>query len=119
MSNFLIVGTAGADAVIGTEDAGYSAIGTIIDAERKDGSKQLLIPDRYGNTVAIVYFDFQNKCTINVIFDSTVTLPDIGDALSLCGLTDVLVDNIGLKWATEKEKMVTIEATRFANLTVS
>jgi len=119
MSNYLLVGTAGANVVMGTEDIGYSAIGTIVQGNRKDGAEKVFIKDRYGNTVAVIYFDYKNQCSIDVIFDSTVTLPSIGDALSLANLTDVLCDTITLKWENDKEKMVTIEATRFANLATS
>jgi len=119
MSNYLLVGTSGANAVVGTADAGYNAIGTIVSAERKDSSDQLELKDRYGNVVVVIYFNYKNECTIDVIFDSTVSLPAIGDALSVCGLTIVLVDTITLKWEQGKEKMVTIKATRRANLVTS
>jgi hypothetical protein len=112
MSNYLIVGTAGANIVMGTADIGYTAIGTIISGGNDREGSQLVIPDRYGNEVAVVYFNLKNKCTIDVIFDSTVILPALGDALSLMNLTNVLCDKVSLKWANDKEKMVTIEATK-------
>ena len=119
MSNYLLKGTAGANAVIGTADAGYSAIGTIISAERKNGSKVLEIEDRYGNVVVVIYFDYRGECSIDVIFDSTVTLPVQGDAISLCGVTNALCMETTLKWDNKREKMVNIKATLFANLALS
>ncbi len=119
MSTFLIVGTAGANVDFGTENAEYSAIGTIVSAERNDTGDKLELKDRNGNVFCVIYFNDKNECTIDVIFDSTVTLPIRGDALSLCGLTDVLCDSIKHKWENEKERMVTITATRYENVTVS
>lgn len=119
MSNYLIVGTAGADIAMGTTDMGYSAIGTIVSGDRKDSGDILEIKDRYGNVVAKVYFNDKNECSLDAIFDSTVDLPVRGDAISLAGLTDVLVEEITLKWEQSKEKMVNIKGVKNALLALS
>lgn len=119
MSNFLIVGTAGANFEFGTDGAGYTAIGTIVDAKRSDDGDKLELKDRKGAVFVVIYFNDKNECSINVIFDSTVDLPVRGDALSLCELTDVLCDKIEHVWSNEKERMVTITATRYDGLAVS
>jgi hypothetical protein len=119
MSNYLLVGTAGANVDYGTEGAGYLAIGTIVSAERNDTGDKLEIKDRYGNVVAVIYFNNKGECSIDVIFDSTVTLPTRGAVLSLCGLTDVLCDSIKHKWENDKERMITIAATYYAGVTPS
>lgn len=119
LGNYLIVGTAGADNILGTEDMGYSAIGTIVSGGDKETSDKLEIKDRYGNVVAVIYFNDKHECTIEVIFDSTVTLPGIGDTISVAGLVNVIVDSIEKKWEQAKEKMVSIAATMYPLVTIS
>lgn len=115
-SNYLIKGTATAPE-FSTDGAGYTGIGVIVSADRKDGSDKLEIKDRQGNVVIVVYFNKKNECSIDVIFSSTTTLPVIGDFLSLCGLTNVLCDEINHKWENEKERMLNLKATRYEYLT--
>ena len=117
MSNFLIVGSAGAGVEMGTDGVGYTAIGTIVGANRSDEGDILELKDRKGSVFAVIYFNDKNECSIDVIFDSTVTIPVRGDALDLCGLVDVLCKTIRHVWANEKERMLTIEATRYSGVT--
>src|SRR4051812_47154333 len=98
MSNYLIVGTGGANVEMGTTGAGYSGIGTIISADREDGGEELELKNRYGNTFAIIFFNDRDECSIDVIFKSDLTIPVRGDSLSLCGLTGVLCKKITHKW---------------------
>lgn len=113
--NYLIVGTG--DIGFGTDSAGYTGIGVIISATRKDGGDKLEIKDRQGNVFIVVYFNAKNECEIEVLFDEETTIPERGDALSLCGLTNVLCDDIEHKWSAGAERKFTIRGTRYAHLT--
>jgi hypothetical protein len=113
-SSYLIVGSA--DIEFSTDGAGYTAIGIIVSASRKDGGDKLEIKDRKGNVVAAVYFNAKNECEIDVIFETDTVLPTRGALLSLCGLTNVICDEIDHKWEQEKERMITIRGTRYEAL---
>ena len=52
-----------------------------------------------------------------MIFDSSTSIPARGDALDICGLSNVRVDEVDHKWENEKERMLTIRGTRYAHLT--
>lgn len=115
-NTYLIVGDDNIE--FGTDGAEYTGIGTIVGADREDGGDKLEIKNRKGNVFAVVYFNDQNQCSFDAIFDSSVDIPVRGDAIDLCGLTDVLVDKIKHKWQEGKERMLTIDATRYEALTV-
>ncbi len=118
-SSYLIVGADGADFELGTESAEYTGIGTIVSASRKDGGEELKLKDRLGNTFVVIFFDDNNECQIDAIFDSGVTPPVRGDNIDLCGVTDALVMTIEHKWDNAKERMLTITAVAFPNVDVS
>lgn len=113
---FLIKGTAGANITFGTGDVGYTAIGTIVSATKKLGGDKLEIKGRQGGVIIVIYFNEKNECEIQVIFDSEATLPERGDALSVCGLTNVLCDEVETKWENERETMLNIRGTRYENV---
>lgn len=117
--NYLIVGTAGADIEFGTGEVGYTAIGTIVSGGHDHGGDKLEIKGRQGGVIAVVYFNDKDECEIEVIFDSSASLPERGDSLSLCGLANVLCDGWKKAWENEKECMLTIRATRYDNLAVA
>ena len=117
--NYLIVGTAGADIEFGTTGAEYTGIGTIVSASNKLGGDKLEIKGRDGGVIIVIYFNEKNECEIEVIFDSGNTIPERGDAIDLCGITDPLVDEVEHVWANEKERMLKIRATRYENLTLA
>lgn len=119
MSTFLIVGTAGEDFEFGTDGVGYTGIGTIVSGGRDDTGDKLELRDRKGAVFVVIYFNDKNECTIDVIFDSTVTIPERGDALSLCGLTSVLCDRVQHKWENQRERMLTITGTKYSGLTLA
>lgn len=114
-TNYLVVGSD--DIEFSSDGAGYTGIGVIVNASRKDGGDKLELKDRQGNVFAVVYFNDKNECEFESIFDSSVTIPVRGDAISVCGKTNVLVDEIEHKWENEKERMLTIRGTRYAHLT--
>jgi hypothetical protein len=111
--NYLIVGAGGANVHFGTGTVGYTGIGVIVSSDRQDGGDKLELKDRQGNVFAVIYFNANNQCSIDVIFDSTVDIPERGDAIDVCGLVGVLVDDVKHKWEREKERMLTITGTRY------
>jgi hypothetical protein len=117
--NYIIVGTAGADIEYGAETIDYADIGTLISGGQDHGARKLEIKDSYGNVVAVVYFDNQDKCTVEVIFDSTATYPEPGDIVSIFGIATCLVDSWKKEWGNEKEVMITINATFYFLLATS
>lgn len=115
-SSFKVVGDS--DIEFGTDGVGYTGIGVIVDADRKDGGDKVEIRDRKGNVIAVVYFNDKSECEINVLFETGVTIPARGDDIDICGLIDVLVDEVQHKWANDKERMLGIRGTKYANIAV-
>ncbi len=116
-NNYLVIGSGNPE--FGTDGVGYTAIGVITGAERDDSGDKLELKDRQGNVIAVIYYNDKNECSIDVIFDADATLPVRGDAINVCGLTGVLVDSLTHKWENEKNRMLSIKGTRYANLTLS
>lgn len=116
MPNYTVVGDD--DVEFGTAGVGYSAIGVIVSASRKEGGDKLEIKDREGRVYVVIYFNDKDECEIEVIFETGVTVPSRGDAIDVCGVVDVLVDEIEHVWENEKERMLKIRGTKYAGITV-
>jgi hypothetical protein len=114
--NYTIVGDQ--DIEFGTDGVGYTAIGVIVSASRKLGGDKLEIKDREGNVYAVVYFNEKNECEIEAIFDAGVTIPDRGAAIDVCGVIDVLVDEVEHVWENEKERMLKIRGIKYSRISV-
>lgn len=112
---YRIVGTgSGAGNIeFGSTGAGYTAVGQVQSASRKDGGEKLELKTRKGNTFCVIYFNAKGECSIKAIFDSTFALPVRGDAIDLCGVSGVLVEDISHDWASGKERGITINATKY------
>lgn len=115
--NYTVVGDD--DVEFSSDGAGYTAIGVIVSATRKLGGDKLEIKDRQGNVYAVVYFNEKNECEIEVIFETGVSVPERGDAIDVCGVTDVLVDEVEHMWENEKERMLKIRGTKYNQITVA
>jgi hypothetical protein len=96
-----------------------TALGICTSASKKAGGEITKIKDEDGNTTSVVYFDDQDGVEFEFINQTGVDIPARGDAMSVCGLTDVLCDESEIKWTQGKEQMVSVKGTFYEYLTLS
>lgn len=112
---YRVVGTtSGAgDIEFGTTGAGYFSVGEIQSASLKQGGEKLELKSRNGNTFCVIYFNSKGECSITAIWDNDYADPARGDAISLCGLANVLVEDVTHNWSAGKERSITINAIKY------
>lgn len=118
-NNFVVKGTAGANIDWGTDTVAYTGIGIIISATQKLTGKTLELADRQGNTNIVIFFDDKKEYSIDVIVDTSITPPVRGDAVTIAGRSGILVHDVEKKWENEKECMLTITGTFYAQLALA
>lgn len=92
-----------------------ASLGKVQSSTKKTGSDKVELLDENGEVFTVVYFNTKNECQFEAIFLSSVTLPVIGDAISIGGVAACIVDTIEEKWDNKNAKMFTITATKYAN----
>lgn len=98
----------------GSGSAGGS--GKVQSSTRKLGTDKVELVDENGEVFSVVYFNAKNECEFEAILLSAVTLPAIGDTITIGGIALCLVDSIEEKWTNNNAKMFTIRATKYANI---
>jgi hypothetical protein len=106
-SNTVVFGTAGL----------VTGYGTIVSCKRKHGGDKLELKDEEGRVFCVIYFNDKDECEFTAIFKTDVTLPARGDALSIASLANCRLDDFDIEWQNEKERMLTIRATRYPGVT--
>lgn len=120
-NTYRIVGTSdgAADVEFGTDGVGYTTVGQVQSGSQKISGDKLELKTRKGNTFCVIYFNETGECQIEAIWDNDYADPARGDAIDLCGLTSVLVEDIEHKWAVGKERSISITARKYAAVTVA
>jgi hypothetical protein len=95
----------------GTGDAGGS--GKVQSASRRIGGEKVELKDENGETFCVVYFDDKDQCEFTAIVLSG-NPPARGDAISIGGVSNCLVDEAELNWQNNNAKMMTVRATKYA-----
>ena len=94
---------------------GVGNLGKIQSGTKKLGGDKVELLDENGEVFCVIYFNDKNECEFEAIFLSSVTLPARGDAITIAGVVNALVDDIEEKWVNNNAKMFTIRATKYAN----
>lgn len=92
-----------------------ASLGKVQSSTKKTGSDKVELLDENGEVFTVVYFNEKKECQFEAIFQSSVTLPAIGDTITIGGVATCLVDSIEEKWDNKNAKMFTITATKYAN----
>lgn len=104
----------GQDVVWGTTTAGTLANqGKILSISKKKGSKMTEQEDEDGETYSVIFFDQTTEGTIEVLAKPTATVPDPGDAISVLGVTDMLVLDAEEKWAAGQTKKISMTVKKW------
>lgn len=98
----------------GSGDA--AGLGVVQSASTKLGGEKVELYDEDGDTFCVIYFDDKDECEFEAIMQSSVTLPDRGDTISIGGVVAALVDDVELRWANRDAQRVMIRATKYRNL---
>ena len=98
----------GQEVVWGTSAAGTLSHGKILSADKKNGSKMAEQEDEDGETYSVIFYDQTTEATIEVLCNTSATLPEPGDALTVVGVTDMLVIDAAFKWAAGQTKKLSL-----------
>jgi hypothetical protein len=90
--------------------------GKIQTASRKHGGEKVELKDENGETFCVIYFDDKDGCEFKAIFQSNIVLPTRGDLISIGGVVNALVDDFDVDWENTNAKMLTLRATKYANI---
>jgi secreted protein with Ig-like and vWFA domain len=96
----------GADVVWGSSTAGTLSHGKILSADKKSGSKLFEQEDEDGETYAPIFYDQTTEISVEILANAAAALPDPGDALTVVGVTDALVIDATMKWASGQTKKI-------------
>lgn len=109
MPNYTIIGSN--QVKFGTKDL-VTGFGTILSCKRKRGGDKVELKDEEGRVFCVIYFNDKDECEFNAIFSTDVDLPERGDTVTIAGIA-CLVDDFDVAWENEKERQLTIRATRY------
>lgn len=97
----------------GASTGGPSGFGKIQSASRKHGGEKVELKDDNGETFCVIYFDDKDACEFKAILQGSVNPPARGDAITIGGVANALVDDFDIDWENTTAKMITIRATKY------
>lgn len=92
------------------------AYGMIQSLQFSKSSTEATAPDEMGEVAAFEFYDDRAACTIEVIWDTTKTLPDIGDIVTLSGTIEdgsYAVSGVSVSETNKEYKRATLNLIRF------
>jgi hypothetical protein len=92
---------------------GIMDTGTIITARNMRTGKKEEVPDNFGWTQAVIYFDDQNQCEVEVLLQSDSTAPERGDFVTLFALSNCQVDDVEKMYDQKNVGKYRIKATAY------
>ena len=118
--SYRIVGSThgAANLEIGTDAVGYTAVGEIMSATNKLTGDKIELKTRKGNVFAAVFLNNMKEGSFEAIWDSSFEIPARGDAITVFGGGSYLVDDAEEKWASGKEKMISISVKQYTDALV-
>jgi hypothetical protein len=104
----------GQEVVWGTSSAGtLSGQGKILSISKKKSSKMTEQEDEDGETYSVIFFDQFSEVTVEVLAKSDSDVPDPGDALTVVGVTDMLVIDAEEKWTAGQTKKISMSLKKW------
>ncbi len=97
---------------IKTETGDTFASAKILSQKVSKSIEQEPLLNSDGETVALALYDAKTETEIEVIVESAITAPDIGDAIQIAGESG-MVTGVDLQWEQKGWKKLSIKATRF------
>jgi hypothetical protein len=98
----------GQEVVWGTSEAGTLSYGKILSADSKSTAKKFEQEDENGELYSMVIYDQREEATVEVLANTTAVKPAIGAELTIAGVTDMIVMDSSVKWATAQTKKFSI-----------
>ena len=93
-------------------DGVYSS-GIIVSGRTLRTADTKLVLDNNAFAAAKVYFNHRNECEFEAITQSSVPALAIGDAVSIGGVANCLVDDIETIWVQDGEQKWKVKATAY------
>lgn len=90
-------------------------VGKVQSASRKRGGDKVELLDENGEVFCVIYFNDKDECEFEAVFQSNITLPERGTAITIGGVVGCLVDDWEVKWQNNNAKMIVMRATKYAN----
>ena len=76
------------------------------------------ITDNDGNTVLLVFFNERNECNFSFLAQVDSVIPEVGDAITIGGAADCIVDDVTETWTKGDAKKIAVNATAYKYLEV-
>ena len=102
----------------GTSGGATSTLGYVYGCTHKMDGEKDAVYDGNGFTVGQIFFDDQDVLSIEILALDAATQPSRGDSLTVDSIIGVVQDS-EVKWAHKGWKMFTVNATKFANMTLA
>lgn len=99
---------------------GLYGTGEIVESgsTRLTGDK-LEIEDNDGFVVTAIFFNDKHECSFSMVVKTTVPTLKRGDAITIGGVADALVDDMETVWERRDVRKVRVNATKYSGLTVA
>lgn len=72
--------------------------------------------DNDGFTVTVIYFDDRGECSFEMIVQSSAPSLSRGDAITVAGLTNCLVEDTEEIWAEQNVRKFAVTACKYAKI---
>lgn len=82
----------------GTTGAGTVSQGKILSCTKKNTAKSFEQPDEDGELYSLVLYDQRVEVSLEVLATATPSLPDVGDAIAVGGVADMIVTEAEIAW---------------------
>jgi hypothetical protein len=113
----LLIGTGIAAVVFGISSVGYAGLCTQITLTH-DGEVSVIY-DGNGFTIGRIFFDDKDEVDVQMILQSSDTVPTRGTILTVAGVDGFQVDSNQRIWSQREQAKWSFKATRNVNLVTS
>lgn len=104
----------GDDSVIWGTNGVYGEGNIVASGSKRLTGEKLEVHNNNGFTVAAIYFDDKKECQFEMIVKTAAPELSRGDALTIGGQVDCLLDDMETLWEQRGVKRVRVNATKYA-----
>lgn len=77
------------------------------------------IEDNDGSAVAVIYFNDKHECSFTMVIQTAAPELARGDAITIGGVTDALVDDVETVWERRDVRKLRVNATKYSGITAA
>lgn len=95
-----------------------STLGTVLNCTRTDTASSEPVTNAQGAVTGLIVYDTETKISIDVVANATPTLPAMGDPITIDTIKGAVL-SASLKKSSKALTMITIEISKWANMTIA